>query len=173
MGDPGSMLALGVRLLVSLALVLGLLLLIAKVAGRRLRGRAGSPVQIVHRQQLSRSSSVAVVTVGTRVLVLGSTDQQVTLLTEVEPDEVGLDPDTMLPDPNPNPNPERAGSRARKGSTAAPNGALVGSLLSFDTWRRTWQQFRPAGPAAPSPISPTGPPATAGESLPSPEKRAS
>jgi flagellar protein FliO/FliZ len=82
------MLELTVRLIASLAVVVGLLLLIAKVGGRRMRGRSGSLVQVVHRQPLSRSSAVAVVTVGSRVLVLGTTEQQVSVLTELDPDEL-------------------------------------------------------------------------------------
>jgi flagellar protein FliO/FliZ len=82
------MLELTVRLIASLAVVVGLLLLIAKVGGRRMRGRSGSLVQVVHRQPLSRSSAVSVVTVGSRVLVLGTTEQQVTVLTELDPEEL-------------------------------------------------------------------------------------
>ncbi|UDY24055.1 flagellar biosynthetic protein FliO [Nocardioides sp. Kera G14] len=130
------------RLVFSLALVLGLLLLIAKFANRRFKGRSGAAIQVVHRQQLSRSSSVAVVTVGTRVLVLGSTEQQVTLLTEVEPDEVGLDPDTMLPEDQPSQHAERATAPLRKGASFRPHGPLGGSILSPDTWRQTWAQLR-------------------------------
>ena len=48
-----TMLELTVRLIASLAVVVGLLLLIAKVGGRRMRGRSGSLVQVVHRQPLS------------------------------------------------------------------------------------------------------------------------
>jgi len=85
------MLELTVRLIASLAVVVGLLLLLAKVTGRRMRGRSGSLVQVVHRQPLSRSSAVAVVTVGTRVLVLGTTEHQVSVLTELDPDELAAD----------------------------------------------------------------------------------
>jgi flagellar protein FliO/FliZ len=85
------MLELTVRLIASLAVVVGLLLLIAKVGGRRMRGRSGSLVQVVHRQPLSRSSAVSVVTVGSRVLVLGTTEQQITVLTELDPDELAAD----------------------------------------------------------------------------------
>ena len=85
------MLELTVRLIASLAVVVGLLLLLAKVGGRRMRGRAGSLVQVVHRQPLSRSSAVSVVTVGSRVLVLGTTEHQVTVLTELDPDELAAD----------------------------------------------------------------------------------
>ena len=85
------MLELTVRLIASLAVVVGLLLLIAKVGGRRMRGRSGSLVQVVHRQPLTRSSAVSVVTVGSRVLVLGTTEQQITVLTELDPDELATD----------------------------------------------------------------------------------
>ncbi|MFN8195705.1 MAG: flagellar biosynthetic protein FliO [Nocardioidaceae bacterium] len=92
------MIELAVRLVFSLAVVVGLLWAIARVGSRRFRGRNGAMVQIVHRQPLSRSSSVAVVTVGTRVLVLGTTEQQVTILTELDPDEIDLDGDGEVVD---------------------------------------------------------------------------
>lgn len=78
------------RLVASLAIVVGLMLLLAKVAGKRYGARAGAPVQVLHRQSLTRSASVAVITVGSRVLVVGTTDQQVNLLTELDPDDLDL-----------------------------------------------------------------------------------
>ncbi|GEP40187.1 hypothetical protein NPS01_38500 [Nocardioides psychrotolerans] len=77
-----------VRLVFSLAVVLGLLLLTARLGARRFKGRAGSPVRVLHRQALSRTSSVTVVTIGSRVLVLGTTEQQVRVLAELDPDEL-------------------------------------------------------------------------------------
>jgi flagellar protein FliO/FliZ len=79
-----------VRLVFSLAVVVGMLLLLTKLSAKRFRGSAESLVRVVHRQPLSRSSSVAVVTVGSRVLVLGTTEQQVQLLTELDPEELDL-----------------------------------------------------------------------------------
>lgn len=76
------------RLIASLAVVVGLMLLLARLVGKRYGARAGAPVQVLHRQQLSRSASVAVITVGSRVLVVGSTDHQVSLLTELDPEEL-------------------------------------------------------------------------------------
>ncbi|WP_127480791.1 FliO/MopB family protein [Nocardioides pantholopis] len=84
------------RLVFSLAAVVGLMLLIARAAGKRFKGRPGAIVSVVHRQQISRHASVAVVTVGSRVLVLGATEQQVQMLAELDPldlvaaEEVGL-----------------------------------------------------------------------------------
>ncbi|WP_415839361.1 flagellar biosynthetic protein FliO, partial [Nocardioides zeicaulis] len=66
------------------------MLLLARLAGKRYAARAGAPVQVLHRQSLTRSASVAVITVGSRVLVVGTTDQQVNLLTELDPDELDL-----------------------------------------------------------------------------------
>ena len=77
------------RMVFSLAVVVGLLILISRVAARRLHGRAGSPIEVLHRQALSKSASVSVVSVAGRVLVLGSTDQQVNVLTELAPDALG------------------------------------------------------------------------------------
>lgn len=76
------------RLVASLAVVVGLMLLLAKIVGKRYGARAGAPVQVLHRQQLSRSASVAVISVGSRVLVVGTTDHQVSLLTEIDPEEI-------------------------------------------------------------------------------------
>ncbi|MFL6060794.1 MAG: FliO/MopB family protein [Marmoricola sp.] len=85
------MLELTIRLVVSLTIVVGLLLVLARVGARRFRGSSGALVQVVHRQPLSRTSSVAVVSVGTRVLVLGTTEQHISVLAELEPDEIDLD----------------------------------------------------------------------------------
>jgi flagellar protein FliO/FliZ len=89
-------LELTLRLVFSLTAVVGLMLLLARVAGRRMRGQSGAALQILHRQALSRSASVVVVSVGGRVLVLGTTDQQVRVLTEMEPEELGLTLDADL-----------------------------------------------------------------------------
>lgn len=155
------MLELTVRLIASLALVVGLLLLLARFGGRRFRGRSGDLVRIVHRQPLTRTSAVAVVAVGSRLLVLGTTEQHVSILTELDPDELGeealdrigqigqlVSPDgtevvldtprlTVAPaaDPaastSPRPGAHRAGAPAR-----APQTALTGSVLSAQTWRQ-------------------------------------
>jgi len=84
------MVELVVRLVFSLTVVVGLLLMIARMSAKRFRGSTGALVQVVHRQALSRSSALSVVTIGSRVLVLGTTEQQVQLLTELDPDELVL-----------------------------------------------------------------------------------
>jgi flagellar protein FliO/FliZ len=94
---------LTLRLVVSLAIVLGLLMLCARFAGRRFQGRCDAVVQVVHRQPIGRHASVSVVNVSGRILVLGTTDQEVRLLTELDPDDLADDseleePADLVPD---------------------------------------------------------------------------
>lgn len=79
------------RLIASLAVVVGLMLLLARFVGKRYGARAGAPVQVLHRQPLSRSASVSVISIGGRVLVVGTTDHQVSLLTELDPEDLVVD----------------------------------------------------------------------------------
>jgi flagellar protein FliO/FliZ len=75
------------RLVVSLAVVLGLMLLAAWV----IRRRGGllpskSPFTVLARQPLTRSASLQVVSIGDRALVLGVTEENVTLIAEADLD---------------------------------------------------------------------------------------
>jgi flagellar protein FliO/FliZ len=132
------MLELTIRLIVSLAIVVGLLLLLARFGARRFHGQAGALVRVVHRQPLSRTSSVAVVTVGSRVLVLGTTEHQVSILTELDPDE--LDPEVL---DEPEAATPRRTSRVIDASDLSdaiePRDPLAGSVLSAQTWRQAFQ----------------------------------
>lgn len=128
------MLELAVRLILSLSLVLGLLLLIARLGGRKFRGKRDAMVQILHRQHLTRSSTISVVSVGSKVLVLGTTEHQVRVLTELDPDEVEF--------PELEPAADDADDAvASKSLVSVPkqgvsNSPLAGSVLSVDTWKQ-------------------------------------
>jgi flagellar protein FliO/FliZ len=128
---------LTVRLVLSLSLVVGLLLLLARVGGRRFTGKNDAMVRVLHRQHLSRSTTVSVVAVGTRVLVLGTTDQQVSVLAELDPEEVAdADVLSLVPEETtaaPAPGAHRAPGARRAERTDGP---LTGSVLSRDTWRQ-------------------------------------
>ena len=136
---------LALRLVFSLAVVIGLLLLLSRIAGKRFRGRTGAPIQVVHRQALSRGSGVAVVAVAGRVLVLGTTDHEVTLLTELEPDALELGIESHRPDAT---TAEEQRVRVMPAHRAAPqqtmDGPLAGSVLSPDTWRQALRVSRGA-----------------------------
>jgi len=99
-----SLVALLIRVVVSLGVVLAVMAGAAAVlrrsgvvgvapAGRRgMRRRGAAPVEIIARHGLSRTSSLAVVRLGERALVLGVTEHQVTLLTEMDPAELDASP---------------------------------------------------------------------------------
>ena len=138
------MLELTLRLVFSLAVVLGLMLLLAKIGSRRFRGQHSALVRVLHRQPLTRGTSVSVVAVGSRILVLGTTEQQVRVLTELDPDEVELPVSAaeavrQLPAPAPVAGAHRAdvpAQAAARTAGRASDGALAGSVLSPDTWRQ-------------------------------------
>lgn len=164
------MLELTIRLIVSLAIVVGLLMLLARVGAKKFRGGSGALVHVVHRQPLSRTSAVAVVTVGTRVLVLGTTEQQISVLAELDPDELEIDDADVLSlvaDEETDlvelvetpgavesvstgstrakrPGSHRAAPAARPAATPAGTGALAGSVLSLQTWRQAINAARRA-----------------------------
>lgn len=142
---------LAFRLIGSLAVVVGLMLLIARTVNRRFKAPSGAAIQVVHRQALGRGQGVAVVSVGSRVLVLGTTEHQVTLLAEVEPEEVGIevldeeleeelgeldevdgDTETGL---------EVATSPLPRRRPKPVAGPLAGSVLSPQTWKQTLAAF--------------------------------
>lgn len=74
------------RVALSLALVLALMWALAKFAKRPLKLRDGQVMDVLSRQQLSRNSSVALVRVLDRALILGVTDGQVSLVGEADLD---------------------------------------------------------------------------------------
>jgi flagellar biogenesis protein FliO len=90
MADGPSTAELLVRLVFSLGLVLGLLVLAAKVArrnGRALRlpgmgAKREATIKVLERQSLTRNASLAVVQVGERTMVVGITEQKVSLLAD-------------------------------------------------------------------------------------------
>lgn len=104
MTDASGIVAV-LRLLVSLGVVLTLIVVLARWAMKRGVGRVGGPgagldVEVLARRGLGRGSAVQVVRVGEQVLVLGVTDQHVTLLRELPPVPVaGEEPSAADPGP--------------------------------------------------------------------------
>jgi flagellar protein FliO/FliZ len=124
----------------SLLVVFGLMWGLAKVARRPLSGNRGTgTLAVLNRQQLSRGAAVAVVRVADKALILGVTDQQVSVLGETEPGLFERHPqvverrDTMplVPDDALSPS----------GHPIAP-GRLDGSILSPRTWRSAMDFLR-------------------------------
>jgi flagellar protein FliO/FliZ len=124
----------------SLLVVFGLMWGLAKVARRPLSGNRGTgTLSVLNRQQLARGAAVTIVQVADKALILGVTDQQVSLLGETELDKfekhphaverrdsVPLVPDDVLPPP----------------AHPATEGRLDGSVLSPRTWGSTLDFLR-------------------------------
>ncbi len=144
MGTAG----VALRMVASLAAVLLLLFVVARFA-RRGRPRGNGPeISVVSRCTVGSKASVAVVRLGDRALVVGVTDQNVTLLSEspladLAPAEDEHDAKTRVSartasdvvvrrkvvlDPSSRP--------------AATEGKLAGSALAPETWRRTMDAVR-------------------------------
>jgi flagellar protein FliO/FliZ len=126
------------RVIVSLGLVLAVLWFAAKgLRSSQRRSRGGVDVDVLARQPLAQKSSVAIVRLGDRALVLGVTESRVDLLHETaladvlvpyQPaaGEAPADTDTVVPGVLP----------AQRG------GPLAGSALSPQTWSRAVQVLR-------------------------------
>lgn len=122
------MVELGFRLLLSLGVVLGLFWAVARMGARRVGGRDRTLLRVRSRQALSRGSSIAVVEVGSRVLVVGVSDAGVRMLTELDPFELDSEP-TALTEPTSEPTPAAQVSQVSQ---------LGGSLLAPATWKQAW-----------------------------------
>jgi flagellar protein FliO/FliZ len=121
------------RITFSLLVVLALMWGVARIARRPLSRRGGTVLTVLARQQLSRGSAVAVLRVLDRALVLGVTDQQVTLLGETDLAAVE----------------QQQAAASRHGTAlvgdapaAADPGRLAGSALSWRTWLRAVEFLR-------------------------------
>ena len=77
-----------IRLFLSLALIGGVLWFAARLAKKKGLGQGNGLIQVVARQRMGRTSSVNVVRIADLVLVIGATEEQVTLLAEVDGDAV-------------------------------------------------------------------------------------
>jgi flagellar protein FliO/FliZ len=132
-----------IRLVLSLLLVGAALWFAARVAKRRGIGQGNGLIEVVARQRMGRSSSVNLIRVADVVLVVGATDEQVTLLAEVDSEAV----DAALA--------EREAQRPFRGAPPAPplgedgeplpvpaprvvprtgSGALAGSVFDRNGW---------------------------------------
>jgi flagellar protein FliO/FliZ len=136
-----SLVALLVRVVVSLGVVLAVMAGAAAVlrrsgvvgtapAGKRGLPRRGNPVEVIARHGLSRGSSIAVVRLGARALVIGVTEHQVSLLTEIDPAEFDAPPEDELSSPG----------TPRTPGTAGPAGPGIGAGAL--PWKVALEQLR-------------------------------
>ena len=136
-----SLVALLVRVVVSLGVVLAVMAGAAAVlrrsgvagtarGGRRTLRRRPVPLEVIARHGLTRGSSIAVVRLGERALVLGVTEHQVSLLKEIDPAELDAAPES---------DPSAPGASGTPG-TAGPAGPGIGAGAL--PWKVALEQLR-------------------------------
>ncbi|MCU1655626.1 MAG: hypothetical protein JWO57_282 [Pseudonocardiales bacterium] len=129
------------RLFVSLAAVLGLMWVIARRVKRPGKAKSTRLIDVLSRQQLSRTSSVAVVRVMDQALILGVTDGQVSVIGETDLEAVQARLEASAPT-----RPARVRTARAVASslddTASRSTTLAGSALSPTTWRQAVETLR-------------------------------
>ncbi|WP_324276101.1 flagellar biosynthetic protein FliO [Blastococcus brunescens] len=77
-----------IRLILSLAFIAAVLFYATRIAKKRGLGQGNGLIEVIARQRMGRTSTVNVVRIGDVVLVVGATEEQVTLLAEVDSETV-------------------------------------------------------------------------------------
>ena len=133
-----------IRLVLSLGFIAAVLVFASRLARKRGLGQGNGLIEVVARQRMGRASSVSVLRVAGRVLVVGSTDEQVTLLAEMEDDEVQAALAAA-----PRALPASADGTAVAGPATRPalvarqsSGTLAGSVLDRGAWTSLVQDLR-------------------------------
>ena len=126
-----------IRLVLSLGFIAVVLLWAARLAKKKGLGQGNGLIEVVARQRMGRSSTVNVVRIADVVLVIGATEEQITLLAEVDSEAV----DSALSEHRvPAPRPAAADGSVTGGATVpalvarSSGGALAGSVFDRAGW---------------------------------------
>lgn len=88
-----DMLAAGLKMIVALGLVLGIMLALSyglrRITGRRMGGVGGKRIQVLESHYLGVKKTISLVRVPGKVLVLGVTGDRINLLTTLDEETVG------------------------------------------------------------------------------------
>ena len=79
-----------IRLILSLAFIAVVLFYAARLAKKKGLGQGNGLIEVMARQRMGRTSTVNIVRIGDVVLVVGATEEQVTLLAEVDADTIEI-----------------------------------------------------------------------------------
>jgi len=129
-----------IRLILSLGFIAVVLVFGARLAKKRGLGQGNGLIEVVARQRMGRTSTVNVIRIADVVLVVGATEEQVTLLAEVDAEavEVALrERQTLRPAAADG---EFGGSPAL--AARSSSGALAGSVFDRNGWSTLVHQLR-------------------------------
>jgi flagellar protein FliO/FliZ len=125
-----------IRLILSLGFIAVVLLWAARLAKKKGLGQGNGLIEVVARQRMGRSSTVNVVRIADVVLVIGATEEQITLLAEVDSEIV----DNALAERRV-PAPRSTADNAVPSGVVAPSlaartssGPLAGSVFDVAGW---------------------------------------
>ena len=132
-----------IRLILSLAFIAVVLFYAARLAKKRGLGQGNGLIEVVARQRMGRTSTVNVVRIGDVVLVVGATEEQVTLLAEVDAETIELALEERR-------GPVRVGASETGSAVVTPglaarsssSGALAGSVFDRNGWGTLVHQLR-------------------------------
>lgn len=127
---------LALRVLLSLAAVLGIIWYAQRRISKGTRSKAGKAITIIGRQGIGAKASVAVIEMDGKRFLLGVTEHQVTILhTADAPVETAAAFSQVME--------AETGEAPAKPALEPAKGPLAGSILSADTWRRAFASLRP------------------------------
>jgi flagellar protein FliO/FliZ len=135
-----------IRLILSLAFVGGVLWFAARVAKKRGLGQGNGVIEVVARQRMGRASTVNVVRIGDTCLVVGATEEHVTLLAEVDPETiesaVRRGPAGWAPAAGDAPDGDGDGEPRPAVAARTSSGALAGTVFDRGGWTSFVGQLR-------------------------------
>jgi len=130
-----------IRLILSLGFIAVVLLFAARLAKKRGLGQGNGLIEVVARQRMGRTSTVNVVRIADVVLVVGATEEQVTLLAEVDAEAVDV---ALREHRTIRPGATDSGEFGDSPALAArsSSGALAGSVFDRNGWSTLVHQLR-------------------------------
>src|SRR5687768_7350571 len=133
-----------IRLILSLAFIAVVLFYAARLAKKRGLGQGNGLIEVVARHRMGRSSTLNVVRIADMVLVVGATEEHVTLLAEVDADAVEHAlRERRVPAAVGAPRGEAAGpEKPALAARSASSGALAGSVFDRNGWGTFVHQLR-------------------------------
>ncbi|HEY0402056.1 MAG TPA: flagellar biosynthetic protein FliO [Blastococcus sp.] len=132
-----------IRLVLSLGFIAVVLFYAARLAKKKGLGQGNGLIEVVARQRMGRSSTVNVVRIADVVLVIGATEEQVTLLAEVDSEAVDAAlAERRVPAPRPAADAAVPGGAAPAPVSRSSTGALAGSVFDRAGWGTLVHQLR-------------------------------
>ena len=133
-----------IRLVLSLGFIAVVLLSAARLAKKKGLGQGNGVIEVVARQRMGRSSTVNVVRIADVVLVIGATEENITLLAEVDSETVDAAlAQRRVPAPRPATEataPPAVGVAARVAPLSS--GVLAGSVFDRAGWGTFVRELR-------------------------------